>query len=343
MIRAKVLIDASTHESEKRFFAMELRYPKFIHSEFMTHRALSRNASSSRAIPTSKLLEEVRSDALRATPEFWGANQKGMQAVEELSDEVLDGFQAGKPTPRRNAQIIWANAAMRAADSAERLMDMGAHKQIVNRILEPFSHINVVVSATEWKNFFGLRLDKAAQPEMRLLAEAMWNAQQASTTTMLDPGDWALPYVGYLRQRLDGRYLCEHGKDDWSATPHAIFDLIKVSVARCARVSYRSHETGKETTFEEDRDMYTAKLHLPDFGDEVYYGVMHASPAEHQTTPDEKVPSRLSGRVGGGGPFVWRHPEQHGNFVGWRQYRKMLKGENEAPLPSEYLGKLSHL
>src|SRR3990167_1565104 len=131
-ISATVIAD-SISDAGIRITTMQLRYPRFIHAEFMTHRGFSRNASSSRAVPTAKLLEEVRSDALRAAPIFWGKNQPGMQAAEELSGYQLE-----------LAKAEWRSAAFGAAARAESLASLGAHKQIVNRILEPFTHINVV-------------------------------------------------------------------------------------------------------------------------------------------------------------------------------------------------------
>lgn len=163
MINVKVICD-SVSPQDKRLTTFKLRYPKFIHSELMTHRVLSRNASSSRAVPTAKLLAEVRSDAERATFVHWGADQKGMGTAQELSDEI--SIELGNCSEKEVAQYWWKMAAENAAEAAEAMLQVGAAKQLVNRLLEPFSHINVVVSATEWDNFFGLRLDKAAQPEI---------------------------------------------------------------------------------------------------------------------------------------------------------------------------------
>lgn len=164
MIEAEVICD-SISPQDKRLTTFKLRYPKFIHSELMTHRVLSRNASSSRAVPTAKLLAEVRSDAERATFAHWGADQKGMGTDKELEGDDLLAVQRQ-----------WREGALDMAAIAETMLRRGAAKQLVNRLLEPFSHINVVVSATEWDNFFGLRLDRAAQPEMRALVCAMWTA-----------------------------------------------------------------------------------------------------------------------------------------------------------------------
>lgn len=318
MISAEVICD-SVSEQGKRLTTFKLRYPKFIHGEFMTHRVISRNASSSRAIPTAKLLEEVRSDVLRAGPVFWGKNQSGMQAAEELS-KVYDSDL--NSSPRQRAILLWRRAAYDAANCAEELLKIGAHKQIVNRLLEPFSHINVVATATEWDNFFGLRLHKDAQPEMRALAIAMWEARKISIPKLLKPGEWHLPFVwqeGGNAILLDD--LLPPG-NPLGLTPHE--QMIRISVARCARVSYETFETGKRSTVEEDLKLYER---LASSG--------HWSPFEHQATPDTLA--QYSG-VG----FLWRHNNnvqgiyQHGNLVGWRQNRKLIAGEAVAPIPEEF-------
>ena len=316
MIEAQVICDSISPQG-KRLTTFKLRYPKFIHGEFMTHRVISRNASSSRAVPTAKLLEEVRNYDLQAKPVFWGANQKGMQAVEELSD--VEGHPDGPRSEKFQAQREWTAAAHSAANHAEKLMKLGAHKQIVNRILEPFSHINVVASATEWDNFFGLRLHKDAQPEMRALAQRMWEARKASTPIQLQPGDWHLPFIASDEWDMIREELILDG-------PDVLKSAKKVSVARCARVSYESFETGKRSTIEEDLALYDRLLGAQP---------LHASPAEHQATPDELTPG-LEGPYGEWRIEHWQKRHEHGNFSGWRQFRKTLKGEACAPLPEGF-------
>lgn len=300
-------------------YTVQCRYPKFIHGELMTHRVFSRNASSSRAIPTHKLIEEVRSHALRAQPIFWGKNQKGMEAVEELPDYPASArpYEDGYVSPKVEVQVAWTRAALNAAYEAERMLKWSAHKQIVNRILEPFSHINVLVSATEWDNFFGLRLDKGAQPEMRALAEAIWHAKKASTPTLLHPGEWHLPYVS---AEEISQLMHDDGFVQWYQ------QAIKVSVARCARVSYLSNDTGKRSTMDEDLKLYERLM-----GSQP----LHASPAEHQATPDTQWDSR-SGQRFENYWDQWQRPHMHGNFKGWIQYRKTLANEGCAPLPESY-------
>lgn len=276
-IEAKIIAD-SVSEMGIRLTTMQLRYPRFIHAEFMTHRVFSRNASSSRAIPVARMIEDLRRDP--AMPVFWGSNKPGMQAGAELSDaELLD------------AKEVWLLAMGEAIEKAEELMAIGLHKQIANRILEPWAHINVVVTATDWENFYTLRRHKDAQPEIKALADAIWVAQQESEPRSRAPGFWHLPYVRADEFEID------------------LDTQIKMSVARCARVSYLTHE-GKPSTLEEDLMLYDRLVGAQP---------LHASPAEHQATPDD-IGAGYTGED-------WQHPEQHGNLRGWRQHRKMLEGE----------------
>jgi hypothetical protein len=304
MISAQVIADSISPQGI-RLTTFQLRYPRFIHAEFMTHRMFSRNASSSRAVPVKRLIEDVSHDP--AIPVYWGKNQPGMQAKEELN---VAHIIAAKDT--------WNGALDAAVEHANDLARLGAHKQIVNRILEPFAHINVVCTATDYENFYALRRHEDAQPEIKALADAMWEAQQASTPICLNPGDWHLPYINFTK-----------GEDTWQALQHCkrgritrdepswdeiISVLLKVSVARCARVSYLTHD-GRQTTVEEDIALYERLVSA---------SPGHMSPAEHQATPDEWFD---------GGPDSsldphWFRPEQSGNFrPGWIQLRKTLPGE----------------
>ena len=189
-IEAKVVLDSISEEGV-RLTTMELTYPRFIHAEFMTHRVFSRNASSSRAIPVEKMIERVKKEP--AEPVHWGKNQPGMQANEELQWDAL--------VQTRKA---WLEARDAAVKFAARMHELGAHKQIVNRVLEPFSHITVLVTATEWDNFFALRCHPDADPTMRTLAEAMREAMAASDTYNAQPGwSWHLPYITEADWRTD--------------------------------------------------------------------------------------------------------------------------------------------
>ena len=164
MIEAKIIAD-SINSLGHRITTMQLKYPRFIHSEFLTHRVFSRNASSSRAIPVAKMIDQVWNDP--AMPVHWGQNKSGMQAEQEIQHVM-------------HAKDLWFQASKSAAELAQRMNEIGLHKQVVNRILEPFQWIHVVVTATEWDNFFELRNHPAAQPEIQELAQQMQAAMEQS-------------------------------------------------------------------------------------------------------------------------------------------------------------------
>ena len=294
-ITAKIIAD-SVSQMGVRLTTMQLRYPRIVHSEFMTHRMFSRNASSSRAIPVERLIQDVMDDP--AMPVFWGKNQPGMQAAEELEGRVL-----------HSVKSHWLMARDTAVYHARMMVADGAHKQIVNRLLEPWCHINVVVTATDWSNFFALRRHPDAQPEMRALADAMWEAREASAPKLLVPGQWHLPYV----QISD---MCNRWDvDPGTIVPAHVWDeAIKLSVARCARVSYLTHE-GKPPNVVDDLRLYDRLIGSTP---------LHASPAEHQATPDTCATTLADSKYG---IIAWQNLHQHGNLHGWRQYRKMLPNE----------------
>jgi len=236
-MQAEIIKD-SVGPSSKRITTFQLRYPRFIHAEFMTHRMFSRNASSSRAVPVARMIADVEADPV--VPLFWGKNQPGMQAREELSS-----------TPRDFCWLEWNTAMHAAINAAYKMARIGAHKQIINRILEPYSHINVVCTATEWDNFFALRMHEDAEPHINLLATIMHQAMRDSTPQPLQAGEWHLPYVD---------------KDMPLET------ALKVSTSRCARVSYMTHDQQPSTV---EKDVALAEKLMAQVP-------MHASPMEHQ-------------------------------------------------------------
>lgn len=190
----------------------ELVYPRFVHSEFMTHRAFSRNAMSSRAVPVAKMIDQVRNNP--AMPIHWGANQPGMQANGEVGPEA-----------KKDAQVLWLAAAAAAAGAAEAMTrDLGLHKQVANRILEPFQWMRTIVTSTEWDNFFALRCNEAAEPNMQVLAYCMRDALAQSSPV---ERDMHMPYFDDI----------EYIKIDGDVTKACV-----ISAARCARVSYLNHD-----------------------------------------------------------------------------------------------------
>ncbi len=277
---------------------MQLEYPRFIHAEFMTHRMFSRNASSSRAIPVHKLVEEVKISPAR--PVHWGSNRPGMQAVEEnpspvqipehlatayekfLADTGRFGFVEDTPESvnRVGRDAAWRFSAWLSAEMSWAFSAAGFHKQIANRLTEPYQRMRVICTATEWTNFFRLRVHPSAQPEIQDLASSMQLALGKNVPAILAWGDWHIPYIDL-----------SHGAEDQFYT---LEERIKISTARCARVSYLNHEA-KRPGLQEDLSLHD-KL--------VVEKPPHASPAEHQAMASDG---------------------KYANFTGWASYRWHLE------------------
>jgi hypothetical protein len=207
------------------------------------------------------------------------------------------------------------------------MAEVGAHKQIVNRLLEPFTHIRTLVTATDFDNFFGLRLDSGADPTMQALANEMWTALAKSRPVPLKFGQWHLPYVN----QKDKAFLAEINNfiDDTDGDLEPIEYLKRISAARCARLSYKSNETGRTATVAEDLALYNRLMGAQP---------LHASPTEHQATPDVAATAHWVDEDGQTEDKIhWYHPHQHGNFRGWIQFRKQIPGEACAPLPEQFL------
>lgn len=209
MISAKVIADSS-HKGV-RLTTMEVVMHRFVLAEFNTHRKFSRNSASSRAIPVHKRIKEIKENP--ALPIVWASEKPGMSGGDELPEFNL-----------LKVKEEWFMVLYKAIDCAHIMVEHGLHKSLVNRILEPFMWHTVIVSSTEWDNFFNQRCDPAAQPEMRLVAEAMRDALQASKPTELSEYEYHMPYIT----------ASDHLEDE--------NDLKKLSVARCARVSYLNHD-----------------------------------------------------------------------------------------------------
>lgn len=308
MTQATASIVADSISSEGiRLTTFQLRYWRPIHSELMTHRVFSRNAGSSRARPSAKIIEQVRNEPWG--PIHWGANQPGMQAHTECRNDIRDVYPYHDVI--YTARQAWRRAAEHAADVAQGFEKAGYHKQIVNRLLEPFTYIDVLVTATDYANWFALRNHPDAQPEIAQLAQLMLKAQQDSTPKRLETGEWHLPYITSPDWEAALLY-CDINRITRDIPPYLEqLDVVrKISVARCARVSYKAFD-GTVAPIEKDIELFNQLL---------VSEPLHASPAEHQATPD----SYKSGNFNAGG---WFNPHLHGNFRGWIQYRKMLPNE----------------
>lgn len=261
-IRAEVIADSVTPGGHRLTTVVGTCH-RFVLAELNTHRLFSRNSASSRAIPTHKRIEMVKTNP--AIPIEFGANQAGMQAKEEIQNTT-------------EAEQVWLDARDAAVAHAEQMVELGVHKQVVNRLLEPFMWHTVVITSSYWQNFFEQRCSPLAQPEIRVFAEAIDYARSMSTPREVEWGEWHLPFA-------DG--------DEIDADTNA---RIKVSVARCARTSYETHDGVISVV--KDLELYD-KL--------VTARPMHASPLEH--------PAMAHPRKSGVSNF---HPA-------WMQYREHVE------------------
>ena len=276
-VNAKVIAH-SRAESTPDLITLQVRFPWWLLPEMNTHRAFSRNYGSTRAIPISKLIDEANNDP--ALPYKWTSHRPGMQGGDDLSREHVAW-----------AQDAYLEARDHAVQGAKALLDLGIAKQNANRLLMPFIHVEGIVTATEWQNFFDLRCHPDAEPTMRALAEAMRDAIESS-----EPDDtetnWHLPYL----QKADWGWAWEQTKVGGGKGEGMFPRLAMISAARCARVSYLNHD-GTNANIEKDMELARRLLDSK-----------HMSPFEHQAQADPEHLRRC----------------EHANFTGWVQFRQMV-------------------
>lgn len=243
----KVIEDSYNAVTGDRISTVQARYWRSIHAEHVRHRVFSFGAGSSRAIPVKRVLSQVWNDP--AGPIHWGSNMPGMQAKDQLT-----GWR------RATAKALWRLAGKVACVFAWAFMKVGLHKQVANRILEPWQYINVLITGTDWENFFELRCHPDAQPEMQELAFAIRDALARSMPKELQPGEWHLPYVDVEERATLPLEFC-----------------LKLSTARSARVSFRPFDGDANHTreFQRHDDLLAARP-------------IHASPSEHQAMAMDK-------------------------------------------------------
>lgn len=283
MITAKIIKDSITHHN-KRLTTFELEYPRFIHAELMTHRSLSKNSASSRAIPIKTMLSLVWNTM--AMPIHWGKQQAGMQAKYQL-----DGWRLAL------SKFLWVASGKVACIFAYLMYKCGLAKQVVNRIVEPWSHIKIVLSGTDFDNFFHLRNHPDAQPEIHELARLMWELYKNNKPRYLKKGEWHLPYIDHtFDEQGQIVYFTESVIDSAEYTQQEKLTLEQaqqLSASLCAQVSYRKADVSLDKAVKIYHRLVESKP-------------VHASPFEHQGTP-------LDSGV-----------EKSGNFSGWLQFRSLI-------------------
>ena len=303
MIKATIIADSVSEHTGQRITTYELEYPRFILAELNTHRLLSRNSASSRAIPIEKMIEQVISNT--ATPIHWGLNQSGMQAKEEQANTNA-------------CKEAWCNARDSAIHHAYQLKNLGLHKQIVNRVLEPFQMMKTLVTATSFDNFFNLRCHPDAQPEIKQLADLMYQAMQESEPEVLYVAEWHTPYVHHDRDEY-GNLIYYVLNTDTTGTETDGYqyyqyltseEAIKVSCSCAAQVSYRKNDISIEKA-------------LAIYDKLVNSDPVHASAFEHCATP---IYNEKQNGVTGffERPTFLEKIPLSGNFQNWVQYRQLI-------------------
>ena len=283
-ITAEVLCDSVSVDARHRLVTMSLTYPKFFHADFMTYRNLSRNAASSRAIPTAKMRKTIPDNP--AGPVLFRANAKGMAANDPLDLEAqVASLQA------------WSDCLLGVAKYHEQLEALGNSKDVCNRILEPWVYITVIVTANlqAYQHLLYERLHPSAQMEFQFLAQKMLFALRESRPVELTKGQWHLPMI---RQQDREEFYKPQALDT------GLYTLAEISAARCARVSYLTHEGIRDTA--EDLAMCREKLLGSEPG--------HFSPLEH--------PAMCTGTS-----------ERIGNFTGFKQLRKFYPERENSLYP----------
>ena len=294
LITARILSDSISPEGN-RMTTFEIEYPRFILAELNTHRMLSKNSASSRAIPVTAMLNHIKNNT--AIPVYWGKNQPGMKAKTEL--DQLD---------QESARRLWNAARDSAISFALDLNALELHKQITNRVTEPWMIMKTVISGTEWANFFWLRDHPDAQPEIAVLADKMHQAYDASQPQQLQPGEWHVPYVTAYRDSHTGVLHYLDSTDKYITAEEARV----ISSSCCAQVSYRKNDD----SYEKALKIYTQLIESEP---------AHASPVEHQATPMRTDALKC-----------WEPGVTHcdrnqkiwsGNLRGWIQFRKLIPKE----------------
>ena len=310
-ISAKVVCD-SISEQGIRLTTFEIEYPRFILAELNTHRQLSKNSSSSRAIPIKKMLSTIEDNM--AVPVYWGKAKSGMQADGEVDEDDVWWYEEK-----------WKFAFDEVSYRVEQLSDLvegkkgfmqALHKQVPNRLIEPFQMMKTVITGTDWSNFFNLRLHPDAQPEICMLAYKMYKAMEESKPIELKVGEWHLPFVNV---GWNGKGEMCYADDDFNFLE--LEQAIKLSAASCASVSYRT----EGMTLEKADKIFDMLIKAE---------VVHSSPLEQCATP-VKPKFNESGkvRVNCSEPQSWEDGVTHmnkqgelcsGNLRGYVQYRHLL-------------------
>jgi thymidylate synthase ThyX len=294
-ISAEIIAD-SINEKGDRITSFIVTCPRIVLAEFNTHRMLSRNSASSRAIPFETMVKKVQEEPF--IPIKWQKDHKGMQGTEY---EV-------NPIEIEIKNEVWIQASRDAVRNAKELNRLDTTKQLCNRLLEPFLYHTIIVTATDWENFFALRAHDAAEIHIADLAYKMLKLYNENTPKKLNPGEWHIPFG----DKMDFTGLTSIGNETTIMNPML---RVKIATARCARVSYLNYE---------GKDDYSADLKLHDR----LASMGHWSPFEH--CAKAMTPQEMHDNIRGNRNEIYNKVSGwSGNFKGFIQYRKTFVNENK--------------
>lgn len=290
-----------------------LTYPRFIHGEVMTHRLFSRNAMSSRAIPVEKMIENIQENY--AYPAHWGKNQPGMQAKEEHNEPVtidLDWLVGGL-SYTVSREEAWQESMQLAISVAKGYANAGYHKQIVNRLLEPYQMMRTVMTSTELDNWYWLRNHEDAQPEIKILAGLMLECQNKSTPKVLSNFEWHTPFY------MNGVWSASSDDGLRDMYGHTLQEALKISSSCSAQASFRKADESIEKA-----ERVWDRL--------VDSEPVHASPFEHQAKPMNYctiseamfLSDKIEPLEKGVTHYDINDNLWSGNFKGWIQHRQLI-------------------
>lgn len=328
---ARMVLDSLTpYGPQTRLTSIYQVAPKMVLAEMNTHASHARSDRSSRAVPPEKLIEEARSGEGLAMPDVFRERTRGMGGGELFTGAEL-----------RACQLAWIEQALRAADATEAAVRRGEAKETANRHLDSYIYVHTLRTATRdgWLNYLGLRLHHGANPTIQRLARCIYRELKNSTPTLLQPGEWHLPFTNDddwrdARQRNQNK----DGDTDVLNMNNVVCELQILSSARCAHLSYNAAGTAERIDLKKARKINEQLRTVP----------LHAGPFEHQTQVDEidlyhinmlipneeekakrEMPTTME--------ISMKNSHLRGKFtVGWIQYRKLLPGEAVAPLPEGY-------
>lgn len=308
-IKVEFIQGSINANTDKRITTLVLEYPRIIHSQLMTHRVYSRNSSSTRAIPITTAIKQIKDNPAKY---LWTYNKAGMSGTPVTESKSLIDI--------NNYWFFVMQANIKFAQHMDTHYKL--HKQHAGRVLEPFQNIRVCLTGTEWDNWEHLRLDADAQPEIQALAKQMKDVMDSNKDKYcyLEEGEYHVPFINRVFNEIDSKFHYFHPETNEELD---LQEAINLSVSICAQTSYRKEDCSSEKT--------NKVIDMLFKGDK-----LHASPLEHIATPIPRFTD-----YGHYPKTEWPEGVTHmdremnywsGNFKDFIQYRQLIPNHDGAKL-----------